>query len=257
VTPTSERRTFRQGLFDVPLLWSGRGRPVLFLHGAWGLLGGWQSHSHLARLAEHFLVLAPSHPGFDGATGSEHLDDVLDYALYYLDLLDEMLVDSPHVIGHGLGAMIAAEMACLEPRRLAKLVLTAPYGLWIEGAPVADIFSLAPEALDQALWYDPANAEMLDRSDQALTLRQQNLAAAAKLLWPIPERGLRKRLHRLQAPTLLVWGERDGVVPAIYGEAFGQRIKHSRLVVIPGAAHLPHVEQPHHFSRTVLEFLEG
>ena len=255
--PTAERRQLRYGMFDVPLLWAGRGRPLLFLHGAWGLLGGWGPHSHLARLAEHYLVLAPSHPGFDGATGLEHLDDVLDLTLYYLDFLDELMLDSPYLVGHGFGAMIAAEMAALAPQRIAKVVLVAPYGLWLEGAPIADVFAMTPDELEQALWYNPSAATPFDQSPEARVQRAQNLAAAAKFLWPIPDRGLRKRLHRLLAPTLLVWGERDRIVPLVYGEAFHQRIPNSRLLTIPGAGHVPQVEQPHAFARTVLEFLEG
>lgn len=255
--PTAERRALRQGMFDVPLLWAGRGRPLIFLHGAWGLLGGWPPHSHLARLAEHHLVLVPSHPGFDGATGLEHLDDVQDLALYYLDFLDELRLESPYLVGHGLGAMIAAEMAALEPRRIAKLVLVAPYGLWLEGAPVADIFAMTRDELGRALWHDATLAPPANDEPEQQLQRMLNLAAAAKFLWPIPDKGLRKRLHRLAAPTLLVWGEYDGIVPRVYGEAFHQRIAHSQLVCIPNAGHLPQLEQPHAFARTVLEFLGG
>jgi pimeloyl-ACP methyl ester carboxylesterase len=254
--PTLERRSLRHGLFEVPIHWAGQGRPVLFLHSAWGLLGGWQPHGFLTRLAEHHLVLAPSHPGFDGATGLDQLDDVVDLALYYLDLLDEMLLDSPYVIGHGFGGMIAAEMAALAPRQIAKLVLVAPFGLWLEGAPVADIFALSPDEQEAALWHDPADAPPVGDPDDP-TRQVANLAAAAKFLWPIPDKGLRKRLHRLAAPTLLVWGERDGIVPPSYAEAFHQRISCSRVVTIPHAAHAPHLEQPHAFSRVVLEFLDG
>jgi pimeloyl-ACP methyl ester carboxylesterase len=244
-------------MYDVPITWAGRGRPVLYLHGAWGLLDGWEPHSHLPRLAEHYLVMSPSHPGFDSATGLEHLDDILDLALYYLDLLDELLIDSPHVIGQGFGGMIAAEMASLAPQRVAKLVLVAPFGLWLEGAPVADIFALPPKELQALAWHSPESAPHWMDDPEAFQRRRQNLAAAAKFLWPIPDKGLRKRLHRLVAPTLLVWGERDRIVPPVYGEAFHQRIAHSRLVSIPNAGHIPGVEQPLAFTRSVLEFLEG
>jgi pimeloyl-ACP methyl ester carboxylesterase len=255
--PTLERRELRYGMFDVPIRWAGRGRPLLFLHDVWGLVGGWNPRGALARLAEEHLVMAPSHPGYDGATGLEHLDDLLDLSLYYLDLLDELLIDSPYLVGHGFGGMIAAEMAALAPQRIAKLILVAPYGLWIEAAPVADVFALRPEELAQAAWFNPAAAPP-PPDDPELRLQQaQNLSAAAKFLWPIPEKGLRKRLHRLVAPTLLVWGERDQVVPPVYGEAFNKRIPNSRLVTIPNAAHFPHLEQPNAFARVALEFLEG
>jgi pimeloyl-ACP methyl ester carboxylesterase len=255
--PRAERRTFRHGMFEVPLEWSGGGRPLLFLHGAWGLLSEWQPDGSLARLAEHHLVLTPRHPGFDGATGIENLDDSLDLALYYLDFLDELLIDSPYVVGQGLGAMIAAEMAALAPQRIAKLVLAAPYGLWLEDTPLADIFALQPDELEAYLWHESEVSMPSDGDPEAVHQRSQNLAAAAKFLGPLPEKGLRKRLHRLVAPTLLIWGQRDRIIPPIYGQAFHERIAHSRVEIIPDAGHLAHLEQPDAFARMVLEFLEG
>jgi pimeloyl-ACP methyl ester carboxylesterase len=256
-TPTAERRQVRYGMFDVPLLWGGRGRPLLFLHGAWGLLGGWGPHSHLARLAEHHLVLAPSHPGFDGATGLEHLDDVLDLTLYYLDFIDELMLDSPYLVGHGFGAMIAAEMAALAPQRIAKVVLVAPYGLWLEGAPIADVFAMTADELQRALWYHPESATALDESPEAQLQRVQNLAAAAKFLWPIPDKGLRKRLHRLLAPTLLVWGDRDDETPLSAGRLMEQLIPDAGLVVFEGAGHYAYLEQSPRFGRIVRTFFQG
>ena len=166
------------------------------------------------------------------------------------------MLDSPYISGHGLGGMIAAEMASLAPQRIAKLVLIAPYGLRLADAPPADISALSPDELARAVWHDRATAPRLgapqDRSRHA-----QNLAAAARFTSLIPEKGLRKRLHRLLPPTLLVWGEHDRIVPLAYAEASRRRIAHSQLLVIPAAAHLPHLEQPRTFARSVLEFLDG
>lgn len=255
--PTTEWRKLRYGMFDVPIRWAGRGRPVLYLHDAWGALEPWDPEGHLAQLAQRYLVIAPSHPGFDGASGLEHLDDVLDLALYYLDFLDELLLDSPYVIGHGLGGMIAAEMASLAPQTLAKVVLIGPYGLVVEQAAPTDIFTLAPEQLARAAFANPADAPSWLIGDASSERRQANLAAAAKFLQPTSERGLRKRLHRLAAPTLLVWGEQDEIVPPLCGLAFHQRVRCSRLVVVPDAGHFPHLEQPAVFGRLLAEFLAG
>jgi pimeloyl-ACP methyl ester carboxylesterase len=238
-------------MFDVPIRWAGRGRPLLFLHGAWGPLEAWQPGGLLARLAEEYLVLAPSHPGYDDASGLEHLDDVLDLAVYYLDLLDELLIDSPHLVGHGFGGMIAAEMASLAPQRVAKLVLAAPYGLWLEDTPLVGAAGPPPAGLTPAaLPFEVAVPGAAPSASEAEP-------AAARLLRPSLEQGLRKRLHRLLAPTLLVWGEHDRIVPPAYADAFHRRIAHSRIALVADAGHAAPLEQPAAFSRLVLDFLEG
>jgi pimeloyl-ACP methyl ester carboxylesterase len=255
--PRVERRTVRGGKFELPLRWAGQGRPLVFLHDAWGFVDDWPAEGALAQLADSNLVLAPSHPGFDGATGLDQLDDLQDLALHYLSLLDELLVDSPYLIGHGFGGMIAAEMATLEPRRIAKLVLVGSYGLWLDQAPVADIFALSADDLDAALWHDPARAPARSRAPEDQLQRTENLAATAKFIWPIPDKGLRKRLYRLSAPTLLVWGEHDGVVPPAYAEAFRSQIASAEVALVREAGHFPHLEQPDAFTSLVLGFLEG
>lgn len=253
--PAIERRALRSGQFEVPVRWAGAGRPVVYLHDALGPGGEWESGGPLARLAEEYLVLAPSHPGFEDATGLEQLEDVLDLTLYYLDFLDELLLDSPYLIGHGFGGLIAAEMAALAPRRIAKLVLIAPYGLRLEHAPIADIFAMAADDLARAVG-PLVGPESTDDPDSELR-RAQHLAATERFLRPGPDRGLRKRLYRLVAPTLLVWGERDPIIPPIYGEAFREQLAYARLVTLPEAGHAAHLEQPKAFARAVLDFLDG
>lgn len=82
------------------------------------------------------------------------------------------------------------------------------------------------------------------------------LPVAAKLLWPLPDRGLRRRIHRLTSPTLILWGEQDRLMPPAYGEAFRDKIRGARLQLIPGAGHLADLEQPEAVATAILEFLE-
>ena len=96
---------------------------------------------YLDGLAERYRVFAPVHPGFGDSTGLEHIDDIIDLAIYYHDFMDELGLESAHVVGHSLGGMLAAEMAALDPRRVRKLVLCDPIGLWRDDAPVLDFFS--------------------------------------------------------------------------------------------------------------------
>jgi pimeloyl-ACP methyl ester carboxylesterase len=81
------------------------------------------------------------------------------------------------------------------------------------------------------------------------------MSATGKFIWPIADKGLKKRIHRIKAPTLIVWGEKDGLIPPVYGTLFQKSIKGSKLVTISGAGHVPMVEQPEAFLEAVAEFL--
>ena len=87
--------------------------------------------------------------------------------------------------------------------------------------------------------------------------RAKSLAALGKFVWPIPDKGLKKRIHRIKAPTLLVWGASDGVQPPAYGRLYREKIPGSRLVIIPEAGHSPMLEQPEAFREAVAPFLSS
>jgi pimeloyl-ACP methyl ester carboxylesterase len=253
----------RHGMFETKLRTDGRGDALLFLHGAGGLRG-WDPF--LAELARQFTVYAPAHPGFETSTGIEHIDDVLDLVIYYNDFLDALGLGVVHVVGHSMGGMIAAELAALSPHRVRKLVLVNAVGLWLDEQPVADFFAMTPEQLAVALWHDPQSAVartmMAVPQDEkaqleALLLRSQHLATAGKFLWPIPDKGLKKRLHRIQAPTLILWGQSDGLVPPIYAQEFQRRIAGAQVVVMPRCGHMPMYEDTADFVKTVATFLHG
>lgn len=255
--------SLREGRFTVQAWSRGRGKPLLYLHG-WGGLSGWPSG--LDPLAKRFKVTAPQHPGFGASTGLEHLEDFIDLALYYLDFIHALGLECSVIMGHSLGANIAAEMAALSPCSVGKLVLVAPTGLWDDENPVADIFAMTDGQRNRATWHDAAAAEkrglfavpVTEEEKRAATLdRTRSLSAAAKFLFPIPDRGLRKRIHRIQAPTLLVWGKSDQIVPPSYGRLFQRSIAGAQLVEVPEAGHQPLLEQPGPAMAAILRFLEG
>ena len=82
-----------------------------------------------------------------------------------------------------------------------------------------------------------------ERAEQSVE-RMRSLSAVARFLWPIPDKGLRKRLHRIKSPTLVVVADNDKIVPAAYGDQFAARIQGSRLHTVPGAGHLFMLERP-------------
>ena len=255
--------TVRNGMFETKLRTDGDGAPLLFLHGAGGLRG-WDPF--LVELATRFTVYAPAHPGFETSTGIDHIDDMLDMVVYYNDLLDALNLESVHVVGHSMGGMLGAELAALSPHRVRKLVLANAVGLWLDDHPIADFFAMTPEQLGMALWHDPnsevARAMMAVPQDEkaqleAYLIRMQHLSTAGKFLWPIPDKGLKKRLHRIQAPTLVLWGQSDGLAPVCYAQEFQKRISGSRVTIMPRCGHMPMYEDPVGFVHAVTGFLKG
>jgi pimeloyl-ACP methyl ester carboxylesterase len=87
--------------------------------------------------------------------------------------------------------------------------------------------------------------------------RAKSMATAAKYLWPIPNRGLAKRTHRISAPTLIVWGAGDKIASPRYAEAFRERISGAQVEIVERAGHLPHEEQPEKVAELTLAFLAG
>jgi pimeloyl-ACP methyl ester carboxylesterase len=80
-------------------------------------------------------------------------------------------------------------------------------------------------------------------------------ACTGKFTWPIPDKGLRKHIHRITSPTLIVWGKADGVIDPEYAQEFAARITGARVELIDRAGHLPHLEQAETVAGLVRSFL--
>ncbi len=229
----------------------GRGEPLVFLHGAGGLL---PDDPFLAKLAERYRVSAPCLPGYEDSEGEEHIRDALGFALHGFDVIDALGLDRPILVGHSMGGMIAAEMAAIAPHQVERLALLAPAGLWLDDHPIPDLFSLLPFELAPKLFHDvEAGTKLLTQGMDFNNLEwlkgfmvtnARRMGMASKLLFPIPERGLHERLYRIRARTLLIWGESDALIPPIYGEHFVREIRGAELIKIPEAGHMLTVEQP-------------
>jgi len=244
------------------VLEGGSGAPVVFFHGAGGLL---RENPYLDGLAQRYHVYAPEWPGYGDSTGEELLEDMLDFALHGWDLVDALGLSRPHLAGHSMGGMIAAEMACLAPRDLGKLALVAPAGLWMDAQPIPDIFAMLPYQLAEVLFHDAAKGQALltggaDLSDMEALKEfyigsQRRLSMAGKILFPIPNRRLSKRLYRLTAPTLVVWGAADRLIVPAYAELWKAMIPGARVVTVDNAGHMLPYEQPDALVRALSEFL--
>ncbi len=253
--------SLRRGAFKIKTWSAGSGRPLLYLHGIDGL-NGWPSW--LDGFTGAWRVVAPQQPGFGSSTGLDHLESFLDLSLFYLDLIEALGMERPAIIGHGLGGNIAAELAAINPHAVDKLVLVAPTGLWNDEDPGVDVFAITEPEMTKIAWHDPEGAvkrglvkiPKTDNQKRAAILdRAKALSTAGKFLWPIPDKGLDRRAYRITAPTLLVWGASDKIVPPSYAPLFRKLIAGSKVVRIPRAGHSPMLEQPGRFVAAVKEFL--
>lgn len=235
----------------VPYREWGSGAPLLYLHSFEGPPVGTRFFEGLS--AGH-RVVAPVHPGFEGTRDDPDLHDILNVVVFYQEVLDALGAKQADIIGHGLGGMFAAELAAVAPARVRRLVLVSPFGLWLDQAPLPDVLSAGGGGLARMLWANPAG-EAAAVEQRGNIERTANVAAATNYLWPIPDRGLSTRLHRLTMPVLLVRGEADGIVSRAYIEAYAARLPDARLVEIEGAAHYPMLEQPEAFAGVVAKFL--
>jgi pimeloyl-ACP methyl ester carboxylesterase len=231
----------------IRLLRGGAGAPLIFLHGASGHTG-WLPF--LERLSARFDVLVPEHPGFGTSDDPAWLDRSSDLAYFYLNLMEALRLDGVHLIGTSLGGWIAAELAIRNTSRLASLTLTCAVGITADGTTIDDVFRMSAEENARRFYHDPERVQArLDAAAQAdPRIVARNRSTVVRLAYPHftnPE--LPKWLHRIDVPTLLAWGENDGLVPPKFGEAYRRLIPNANLVVIPNAGHAPFEEQPDAF----------
>lgn len=259
MTPADRTLAIRDGAVTFRVLAGGQGPALVYFHSfhdrdAWPAL--------CDRLASRFTVYAPFHPGVQGSLGVEELDDVVDLGLAYDELLPALGIERALLVGHFFGGMVAAELASLCPGRASKVVLLSPLGLWLDGKPVADVITLPATDLDALLWQDAGSDAARrwrtlpqgDADNVAAQIDQiQRLSAMGKFVWPIPDKGLRKRLHRLTAPALLLWGNADRVNPPVYAAEFARRLRAATVKELPGG-HMLHVESPDAVAREITDF---
>jgi pimeloyl-ACP methyl ester carboxylesterase len=237
---------------------AGAGEPLVFLHGE---DGQWGWDPWLARLAEFYDVIVPDHPAFGFSDWPAWLDDVHDLAYFYLDVFEQLGLQNVHLVGHSLGGWIACEMSVRDRSALRSLTLIASGGIRLTGIPKLDRFIVPPEAVTRVGYFDAefAETELAARKTQdELDRELRNRFAAARLQWkPRHDLRLPKWMHRIDVPTLILWGRDDKIVPPAYAAEFGRLIEGSEIVMMPDCGHFPHIERPQDVVNAFIAVREG
>ena len=173
-------------------------------------------------------------------------------AYIYLDLIERYDLREIALVGCSLGGWIAAEMATKTCERLSRLILVDALGVKFGGAydrDIEDIYFLSFDKVKAIRFADPRRDPLDDMTvlgeDEAMQVARHR-ETTARLCWDpyFHNPALKRRLHRISVPTLVLWGEEDRFVRPEYGRAYAERIPDARFVSIAGAGHYPHIEQP-------------
>jgi pimeloyl-ACP methyl ester carboxylesterase len=248
----------------VHLLRGGTGEPVLFLHAAGGA-GGWLPFHGLLASAG-FEVIAPDHPGFGKSDEFPEAEAVDDLAFHYLDVLDALGLDRPHVVGASFGGWIAAELAVYAPHRIGSLTLLSAAGLRLPEHPVADLFLMPPAKVAAALFHNPppasssaARATGTPPDLDAIIAAYREATSLARFCWVpfMSDPKLDRRLRRIAAPTLVVAPSDDRVIPVEHARRYAELIPGADYAEVPDCGHAMYVEKPAEFASSVTEFLSA
>jgi pimeloyl-ACP methyl ester carboxylesterase len=226
----------------VTMLTAGTGDPLVFFHGA----GTRTGFDFALPWASRYRVIIPYHPGWGESTDAPEMTTVGDYMLHYLEMFDQLRIEKANLVGISMGGRFAATFGIQHRRRVRKLVLICPAGLVVPGHPM--VSELPPDDIPKYLVEDFSViarhfAASPSAEDQAA--RDREGASFFRLL----ESGLvgpwlERWLHRVNVPTLIVWGDKDRLIPPEHAQAWAKLISGSRVHMVPGAGHLVPDEKP-------------
>jgi pimeloyl-ACP methyl ester carboxylesterase len=252
ITLTADKQT------DIVVDEYGTGHSFLLLHGG----AGTQSVTGLAQqlaASGNAHCYVPTHPGFGGTARPEWSNSVGVLADLYLALIEQLDLENVTVIGSSIGGWIAAEMAVRGSPRISSFILIDAAGIAVEGLPVVDIFPLTMPELAQLSYHNPT-AFTLDLS--TFTDIQKRIMAANRQALAVyggqhsmSDPTLLKRLGAITAPTLVLWGDSDGIVTPDYGRAYAAAIPTAKFQLLPNAGHLPQIETPEQVLSAVWDFV--
>ena len=260
---------------------TGSGPAVVMLHGGGPGASGVSNYSrNIDALAKHFRIIVPDMPGYGRSAKGVDQDDPFGYLADMIrGLIDELGIDTAHLIGNSLGGATALRLALDTPHRVGKVVLMGPGGIGItRGLPTAGLKSLlsyyggdGPSRdklatfIRSYLVYDGASVpeDLIDLRYRASIdpeliadppLRRPSGPTALRTLWRM-DLTRDRRLKGLETPTLVLWGREDKVNPPAGGPALLNTLPNAELVMTSHTGHWMQWERAELFNRLVVDFL--
>jgi pimeloyl-ACP methyl ester carboxylesterase len=236
---------------------AGEGRPVLLLHG-WGASAAAMRPIMDALRPDH-AVCALDFPGFGQSSLPPSPWGVPEYAELVVALLDALGIQRADVLGHSFGGRVGITLAAKWPDRVERLVLVDSAGVRPSPTPSRSLLQAGLRA-GRALLGAPGLGRVRDRAE---TVARQRLGSADyRSAGPLREtfvkviaEDLRPHLPEIQAPTLLVWGDRDEDTPLSDARVMESSIPDAGLVILAGAGHYSYLDRPADFNRIIRHFL--
>ena len=235
---------------------AGKGRPLVFLHGA---SGAPVVLPFMEKLATRYDVLVPDHPGYGQSAEPDWLENIHDVAYFYLDFLKALKLEKAVIVGSSMGGWMAMEMAVRDTSRIGSVVLVSPAGLFAPGAEPADIFLLPQEEMVRKLFHDQKYAQArlaIPETPESIDLGLKNRHTTARLAWEprLQDPFLAKWLHRIDVPVSIVWGAQDAILPVATAHEIKRLLPKAELNIFENCGHLPQVEQMERFCDVIFGF---
>lgn len=244
----------------ITLLEAGEGRPLLVLHEELGPPQWQQWHEEIAKTRR---LVMPVAPGFRGER-VKWMANVTDLSRFYGRLLRTEKIAPIDVVGFSFGGWVAAEMAVNDPAQFRRMMLVAPFGIKPSEGYIADMYIVTTAEYLKSSVADPEKTEEFGplfntATPETIESWEDARIETAQLAWQpymhtpsLPEH--LKGIGRL--PSLIVWGDRDAILPRSAVEAYSKAIPDARLEILPGCGHRPEIEKREDFLRMLRRFME-
>ncbi|MGZ3610487.1 MAG: alpha/beta fold hydrolase [Ktedonobacteraceae bacterium] len=226
-----------------------RGTPIVLIHGLGSSSEIWAALMQL--LKKEFLVYAPDLPGFGRTPLAPEGTNIQTHVLYLKRFLDALEFQRVTLVGNSLGGWIATRFAVEYPERVERLYLLNSAGLRRENmhSPYVEDRTEAKTSIKQMVGYSlPVPGFVLD----ALIRNAQSPAYTGFIRGYDPREELDAVLTGVEAPTTIIWGEGDNLLPLICAYDFHRGISNSELVLLPRTGHMPQVQNPVKVARVIL-----
>lgn len=227
-----------------------RGTPIVLIHGLGSSAETWAALMPLLR--KEYLVYAPDLPGFGRTPLAPEGTNIKTHVLYLKRFLDALGYPRVTLVGNSLGGWIATRFAVEYPQSVERLYLLNSAGLRRENmhSPYVEDRVAANSSLEQMLGYSlPVPAFVLD----ALIRNSQTPAYSGFIRGYDPREELDAILGDIQAPTTVIWGERDNLLPLMCANDLHQGIANSELVLLPRTGHMPQIQNPVKVAHVIMQ----